>query len=62
MISFFPALKGIIQKIRTRKMEFLWRGEETRKKLALVAWEKVCKPRRKGGLGLHDPQETNEAY
>jgi hypothetical protein len=62
MMSFFPDPKGIIQKIRTRKREFLWRGVETRKKWALVAWEKVCKLRRKGGLGLQDPQATNESY
>ena len=35
---------------------------ETKKKWALVAWEKVCRPKRKGGLGLHDPQVTNNAY
>jgi hypothetical protein len=62
MMSFFLDPKGIIQKIRTKKREFLWRGAETRKKWALVAWEKVCKLKRKGGLGLHDPQATNEAY
>jgi hypothetical protein len=62
MMSFFPDPKGIIQKIRTRKREFLWRGAEKRKKWALVAWEKVCKLRRKGALELHDPQATNKAY
>jgi hypothetical protein len=27
-----------------------------------VAWEKVCKPKCKGGMGLQDPQVTNKAY
>jgi hypothetical protein len=27
-----------------------------------VAWDKVCRPKRKGDLGLQDPQVTNEAY
>jgi hypothetical protein len=27
-----------------------------------VAWEKVFKPKCKGGMGLQDPQVTNEAY
>jgi hypothetical protein len=62
MMSVFPALKGILQKIRTIQRDFLWRGAETKKKWALVAWEKVCKPKGKGGLGLQDPQVTNEAY
>jgi hypothetical protein len=62
MMSVFPTPKGILQKIRTIQRDFLWRGVETKKKWALVAWEKVCKPKCKGGLGLQDPQVTNEAY
>jgi hypothetical protein len=62
MMSIFPTPKGILQKIRTIQRELLWRGAETRKKWALVSWEKVCKPKIKGGLGLHDPQVTNDAY
>eukprot|EP00253_Pinus_taeda_P019935 PITA_19935 len=27
-----------------------------KKKWALVAWEKLCKPKAHGGLGLHDPE------
>jgi hypothetical protein len=33
-----------------------------KEKWALVACEKVCKPKFKGGLGLQDPQVTNKAY
>jgi hypothetical protein len=45
MMSVFPAPKGILQKIRTIQRDFQWRGVETKKKWALVAWEKVCKPK-----------------
>jgi hypothetical protein len=62
MMSVFPTPKGILQKIRTIQRDFLWRGAETRKKWALLAWEKVSKPKIKGGPGLHDPQVTNVAY
>jgi hypothetical protein len=62
MMSVFLAPKGILQKIRAIQRYFLWRGLENKKKWALVAWEKVCKQKCKGGLGLQDPQETNEAY
>jgi hypothetical protein len=62
MMSVFPAPKGILQKIRSIQRDFLWRGEESKKKCALVAWEKVCKQKCKGGLGMQDPQVTNEAY
>jgi hypothetical protein len=62
MMSVFPAPKGILQKIRAIQRDFLWRGAENKKKWALVAWEKVFRPKGKGGLGLQDPQVTNEAY
>jgi hypothetical protein len=62
MMSVFPAPKGILQKIRAIQRDFLWRGVENKKKWALVAWDKVCRPKIKGGLGLQDPQVTNEAY
>jgi hypothetical protein len=62
MMSVFPTPKGILQKIRTIQRDFLWRGAEIKKKWAMVAWEKVCKPKSKGGLGLQDPQVTNDAY
>jgi hypothetical protein len=62
MMSIFPTPKGILQKLRTIQRDFLWQGEEKRKKWALVAWEKVFKPKIKGGLGLQDPQVTNDAY
>jgi hypothetical protein len=62
MMSVFPAPKGILQKIRAIQRYFLWRGTENKKKWALVAWDKVCRPKRKGGMGLQDPQVTNEAY
>jgi hypothetical protein len=55
MMSVFPARKGILQKIRTIQRDFLWRGEENKNKWALVAWEKVCRPKGKGDLGLQDP-------
>jgi hypothetical protein len=40
----------------------LWRGAEDKKKWALVAWEKLCCPKRKGGLGLQDLKTTNDVY
>jgi hypothetical protein len=58
MMFVFSTPKGMLQKIRNIKRDFLWRGEETKNKWALVAWE-VGKPKSKGGLGLHDPQVTN---
>eukprot|EP00253_Pinus_taeda_P004914 PITA_04914 len=36
-------------------------GEE-KKKWALVAWDKICKPKSHGGLGLHDPKTLNKVF
>jgi hypothetical protein len=62
MMLVFPTPKGILQKIRTIQRYFLWRGGENKKKWSLVAWEKVCRSKGKGSLGLQEPQVTNEAY
>jgi hypothetical protein len=62
MMFVFPTPNVILQKIRTIQRDFLWREAETRKKWALVVWEKVCKPKSKGGLGIQDLQVTNDAY
>jgi hypothetical protein len=62
MMSVFPAPKGILQTIRAIQRDFLWRGAESKKRWALVAWENVCKPKCKGDMELQDPQVTNEAY
>jgi hypothetical protein len=62
LLSVFPTPAGILQRIRTIQRNFLWRGAEDKNKWALVAWEKLCWPKRKGGLGLQDPKTTNDAY
>jgi hypothetical protein len=38
----------------------LWHGHDPgKKKWALVRWEKFCKPKYIGGLGLKDPGKLN---
>jgi hypothetical protein len=39
---------------------FLWQGAQASKKWALVAWNTICKPKDKGGLGLRDPEILNQ--
>jgi hypothetical protein len=38
---------------------FLWHGHNLEKKWALVSWDKVCKPKYLGGLGLQDTGKLN---
>ena len=61
MLSILPAPKGVLQKIREIQRTFLWSGKADRKKCALVAWEKIYKPKTLGGLGLQDPEFVNKA-
>jgi hypothetical protein len=45
----------ILTAIKTLQRNFLWKGEKMERKIALISWEKICKPKLKGGLGLRDP-------
>ena len=39
----------------------MWGGDDSHRKWPLVDWKTVCKPKDAGGLGLHDPLDTNKA-
>eukprot|EP00253_Pinus_taeda_P032792 PITA_32792 len=62
MLSILPPPKGVLQKIRHIQKTFLWSGNYDKQKWTLVAWEKICKPRILGGLGLQDLDTINKAY
>jgi len=59
MFSALPVPKGVLQQIRNIQRDFLWGKGEEKKKWALVAWDRLCKPKTHGGLGLHDPETLN---
>lgn len=56
MLLALSAPKGVLDQIRDIQRGFLWGKDETRKKWALVSWEKICKPKSQGGLGLDDQE------
>jgi hypothetical protein len=41
----------VLTTIRNLQRNFLWQGLNTGKKIALISWEKLCKPKTQGGLG-----------
>jgi len=55
-LSALLAPKGVLQQFRNIQRDFLWGKEETRKKWALVSWDKICKTKSHGGLGLDDQE------
>jgi hypothetical protein len=40
---------------------FLWGSSNERKKMHLVSWEKVCRPKGEGGLGIYASKPRNKA-
>ena len=53
---------GVIEQINKYLRKFFWRkfGMEYRG-IALIAWSKVCKPKKQGGLGILDTGTHNKA-
>ena len=46
----FVIPKTVIKQIEAICRRFLWSGHESGDKMALVAWDLICKPRKQGGL------------
>ncbi len=54
--------KTVIDSIDRARRHCLWRGSEVNSnKKSLAAWDKVCKPKRKGGLGVLNLSIQNQA-
>jgi hypothetical protein len=60
-LSFFKVPPGIISSIESLFKNFLWGGSDEAKKIHWVKWERVCKPKEEGGLGIKDLKLFNIA-
>ena len=40
---------------------FLWRSSEDKKKMHMIGWDKICQPKKDGGLGLYSSKPRNLA-
>ena len=56
------ALKMVTNSICMEIRKFLWQGGKVQnKKFHLVNWSTFKAPKRKGGLGIRDPEQMNKA-
>ncbi|XP_074300333.1 uncharacterized protein LOC141631580 [Silene latifolia] len=53
--------KTVLNSIDAICRAFLWHGQEQKESSVLVSWNQICKPRRKGGLGLKLLHQWNVA-
>eukprot|EP00253_Pinus_taeda_P033170 PITA_33170 len=59
LFSLLAVPKWVVKAIRNLQRNFLWGSSGHNKKWALVKWEKVCLPKKSGGIGIRDPQHSN---
>jgi hypothetical protein len=52
---------GIIKQLNIIIRQCLWRDKLDTPKQSLAAWDMICKPKLKGGLGIVDFQKKNDA-
>ena len=57
--SYLP--KHINSKLESKMRNFFWKGLEDKKKVALISWNKICKPKDYGGLGIKNLEWQNKA-
>ncbi|XP_074277763.1 uncharacterized protein LOC141601387 [Silene latifolia] len=53
--------KGIISRIEATCRNFPWDSSTDYMRVPMVAWEKICRPKEEGGLGLKDQGIMNKA-
>jgi hypothetical protein len=58
-MSVYLAPKTISEKIDKIRRSFFWQGGGTKKKYHLVRWDKICKSKKKGGLGIKNLRKIN---
>ena len=60
-LSCLPLPKHLLHKFKVKLRNFLWNDCEESKKLVLIKWDNICKPKEYGGLGIKNLLWKNEA-
>lgn len=59
-MTFLP--KRVCDEIDKACRNFIWGDGREGEKVHLVAWDKICSPKFKGGLGLRKSRHVNMAF
>lgn len=60
-MSVFKMSVSVSKSLEKIQRDFLWSGASEKKRMALVAWNRVCSPRLQGGLGIKSLKLMNQA-
>jgi hypothetical protein len=58
-MSMFLLSKTVIKRMDKLRRKFFWQGGSLKKKYHLVKWSKICKAKKKGGLGVKNLRKMN---
>jgi hypothetical protein len=58
-MSIYLLPKTVIQELDKVRRTFFWQGVHAKRKYHLVRWPKICKSKKKGGLGIKDIRIMN---
>nr|KYP71142.1 Putative ribonuclease H protein At1g65750 family [Cajanus cajan] len=61
IMSFYRMPKMVTKQLTSIQRNFLWGGKLDEKRMAWVSWEKICRPKKEGGLGIKKLDAFNEA-
>lgn len=61
LMQYIKLPQKIVEVNNKIQRDFVWGSNSNRKKLHLVSWDKLTKPKSYGGLGLHKAEHRNKA-
>jgi hypothetical protein len=58
-MSIYLLPKTVVYRLDKIRTTFFWQGGDTKKKYHLVKWTRICKSKKRGGLGIKDIRKMN---
>jgi hypothetical protein len=58
-MSMYLLPEIVLKRLDKGRRRIFWQGNGLKRKYHLVKWDKVCRPKKKGGLGIKDLRKLN---